>query len=327
MDPSYQRRADIWSKWKRAHLIDSILNDYDIPKFYVGDFVRVRSKANEKKRPYAVIDGKQRFAAIFEFLADDLPLNKTTILETDSRVKIGGLLYSELKTQYPTLAAKVENYSPVVMSVLTDDKEKIPELFVRLNSGESVNRAERRNALPGLVPRMIADLTLHPFFQHRIRFSTKRMQDFNLVAKLLLIEYSGGFVDTKANDLDRFAEVGINPNNDVRAALIRAEDHAQDVLERLALTFRDNDPLLTAQGNIPVYYWLLRQQPSAAKRLRPFLEKFTAEVRETLQLSRTEPDSADAELSSYYTMSRTTNDQASLEGRYKILQRRLRADR
>jgi hypothetical protein len=84
--------------------------------------------------------------------------------------------------------------------------------------------------------------------------------------------------------------------------------------------FRTNN-----SARIPIYYWIVRNKPTLSKKLRPFLEEFTAQLKSNLQLSRTHPDDADAELSLFYTMSRTTNDQASLEGRYKIFLKRLRA--
>ena len=325
MEPSYQRRADIWSRWKRAHLIDSILNDYDVPKFYIADFARIRSRINEKNRPFAVIDGKQRFLAVFEFLNNQLALNNSATFEKKTDIEIGGLFYAELKFKHPKIAAKVEDFTPVVMSVVSDSDEKISEMFVRLNSGESVNRAERRNAMPGMVPRMIADLTMHPFFIRQIRLNTKRMQDFNLAAKLLLLEYNGEFTDTKAPDLDAFVNVGIEPSRNTKARLLEVEEAVQSVLERLASIFRDKDPLLSSQGGIPIYYWTLRNKPNVAARLRPFLETFTAELRENLTLSRVRPDEADAELMTYYTMGRTTNDRESLKGRYAIFVRRLRS--
>jgi Protein of unknown function DUF262 len=324
MDPPYQRRSDIWSVWKRAHLIDSILNDFDVPKFYVADFGRIRSSINQKKRPYAIIDGKQRFAAIFEFLSDSLKLNGSSVLDADARIKIGGLSYTELKLRHPILASKIEDFTPVVMSVLTDDQDKIPQLFIRLNSGEAVNRAERRNAMPGSVPRMIADLTVHPFFQRKIRFNKKRMQDFNLAAKFLLLEYKEALVDTKAPDLDRFVEAGIDPTPAEKRLLSITEERAQNALERLSLAFHDNDPLLATQSNIPIYYWAARNKAAAPDRLRRFIEAFTAQLKDNLEVSRDAPEEADAELAAFYTMSRTTNDQASLDGRYKIFTKRLR---
>jgi len=37
LDPSYQRRGDLWPLWNKQLLINSILNRYDIPKIYVAD--------------------------------------------------------------------------------------------------------------------------------------------------------------------------------------------------------------------------------------------------------------------------------------------------
>src|SRR5690349_19180027 len=73
MKPTYQRRSSLWSQWKKAHLIDSILNGFDVPKFYLADFTKSRSALNRARKPYAIIDGKQRFESIFSFFAGDLP--------------------------------------------------------------------------------------------------------------------------------------------------------------------------------------------------------------------------------------------------------------
>ena len=67
MNPPYQRRGRLWSDTDKAYLIDSIINGYDIPKLYIADFTWGNSELNLKKLPYAIIDGKQRFEAIFDF--------------------------------------------------------------------------------------------------------------------------------------------------------------------------------------------------------------------------------------------------------------------
>jgi len=324
MTPTYQRRSDLWSNWKRAHLIDSVLNDFDIPKFYFADFTGSRSSLNKKRKPYAIIDGKQRFETIFAFFSGKLFLNSTFELKADQKVKIGGMSYTQLKAKYPLLASKVEEYEPVVMSVVTDDKAMIMQMFVRLNSGEPVNSAERRNAMPGPVPTMIRELTRHPFFESKIRFSTKRMQEFNLAAKLLLIEFKDGFVDTKARDLNAFVLEGANATAAKLKTYSKAEARVQENLETLALAFNPKDKLLASQGHIPVYYWVLRGFPKYRNKFRPFLEKFTDQVLKNLRLSRTDPDKADNELLTYYTQGRTTNDQGSLNNRYEILVRHLK---
>ena len=66
-DPPYQRRGHLWSKADKAYLIDSILNGFDVPKVYIADFTWGSSALNQKKLPYAIIDGKQRFEAILDF--------------------------------------------------------------------------------------------------------------------------------------------------------------------------------------------------------------------------------------------------------------------
>src|SRR5207249_3787695 len=67
MEPAYQRRGRLWSIADKAYLVDSILNGFDIPKLYIADFTYTDTVLNKKKLPYAIIDGKQRFEAIFDF--------------------------------------------------------------------------------------------------------------------------------------------------------------------------------------------------------------------------------------------------------------------
>lgn len=335
MDPPYQRNSDIWSKWKRAHLIDSILNNFDIPKFYVASFFQISTAAmNKKAKAFAIIDGKQRFQAIFDFFDDSIPLNASFILEEDPEIVLAGKTYSYLKSKYPHLARKIEIFLPAVMNVITDEPHKIDELFVRLNSGSAATGSERRNAMRGPVPPILRELVLHPFFQKKIKFDTKRMQEYNLAAKLLLIETRGHFVDTKAKNLDDFAEEAYSWSeslgqdaNIVADPYTEARDRVTKVLDLLSSEFNDRDPLLASQGNIPVYYWFAKENPRLVNELHDFLEEFTEEIRGGISVQRDDPTAADPELVSYYTMSRTTNDQASLEGRYRILQRRMKSFR
>lgn len=332
MSPEYQRRSYIWSKWKRAHLIDSLLNDFDVPKFYVANFLELHVDAlNKERKSYAVIDGKQRLQAIFDFFDGELKLNPTFILDDAPELPLGGLSYVELKSKHPHLARKVENFVPTVMDVLTDQKHKIEELFVRLNSGEATTGAEKRNAMGGPIPAIVRDLVLHPFFQKKIRFDTKRMQEHNLAAKLLLIEYRGRFADTKSANLNDFANEGINwqaEQDDTNLGFGPfgdARDRVYSVLDKLTPEFVDRDKLLSSGGQVPVYYWVARERPELLPELHDFLEELTTAVKEVVSTQRHHPEKADPELVAYYTMSRTTNDQTSLDNRYRILVKRLEA--
>jgi hypothetical protein len=75
MEPPYQRRGRLWSDTDKAYLIDSILNGFDVPKIYMADFTWGDSPLNRQKLPYAIIDGKQRMEAVFDFIKGTIVLN------------------------------------------------------------------------------------------------------------------------------------------------------------------------------------------------------------------------------------------------------------
>ncbi len=321
MSPTYQRRGSLWSKAKKALLIDSVLNEYDIPKIYLADFTFSSSELNEAKTPYAVIDGKQRLETFFEFFGGDVVLGKDFVLDDDPTADLKGFTFLDLRQRFPRVAEKFEKFTPAIMSVVTNDEDKVDEMYVRLNSGLPVNAAERRNAMRGPVPRLIRKLALHSFFVSRIAFDISRMAEYNTVAKILLIEYRGRFVDTKAKNLDRF----VQENEGTKIANFAvARKTIVGVLDEMTEIFQERDRILRNNGPIPLYYWLTKNTKSHKKQIRPFLEEFMDEVKANLLISQENPDRADAELTSYYTMGRTTNDQGSLSGRYEILQKRFR---
>jgi hypothetical protein len=333
MQPRYQRKADIWSKWKRAHLIDSLINDFDVPKFYVANFkTAVSQSLNEHNNIYAIIDGKQRFGAIFDFFNDKVALNQSCVLDDDPTIKLGNLRYSDIRARHPQVARKIEAFVPTVMNVVTDSEHKIEELFVRLNMGEATTGAERRNAMGGPVPIMVRELSQHPFFAKKIRFNVARMQEHNLVAKLLLFEFKDRFVDAKAKQLDDFTKEALKWMTEREATnedplvgpYSEARDRVHETLERLTSEFADRDPLLAKQGEIPIYYWIARQHPTWVNELRDFVLQFSDELMQNLRDQREGSRSIDQELSAYYAMSRTTNDQNSLEGRYAIFLERFK---
>jgi len=56
LDPEYQRLSDIWTMDKRQLLIDTILNEFDVPKLYLHKF-HEPVKRGAKSYDYAIIDG------------------------------------------------------------------------------------------------------------------------------------------------------------------------------------------------------------------------------------------------------------------------------
>src|SRR5215208_2104809 len=347
LDPVYQRKGHIWSDRQKQDLIDTILNGFDIPKLYFADFTLLDSGLNEKRRKYAVIDGKQRLLSIFGFFEGQFNLAKTFVYFDDPALSLGVLSYKDIESTYPRISRKFSNYSLAIMSVVTDDEARISELFLRLNASKPLTGAEIRNAMLGEVPALIRELAEHPFWP-KARFSKTRGQDKNTAAKLLLLEHTGSFVDTKKSQLDRLVDLArarggddasdeavsdeatdqiiiddvVDKAEDTESSDIRrSAERVKAVLDRLTPLFSDNDPTLAQQAQIPVIYWLARELPDRLGRLREFLVRFDEERRRNRQTEIEDPK-RDPVLVDYELMTRTSNDQSSIGGRYRILRQR-----
>jgi hypothetical protein len=325
LNPPYQRRSGIWSTKDRTYLIDSILNDYDIPKIYIADFTYVDTPLNKKKKSYAVIDGKQRFEAIFAFFDGKIVLDQDFKLSEDSTLKLGGLGYKDLKSQYPKVASKFDNFNLSVVSVITDEEDKINELFVRLNRSKPLTGAEIRGAMSGQIPGLIERLAHHVFFESKIKFSVKRKQDHNVAAKLLLIEFRGKFVDTKRVHLNRFVEEGVRSET---TDFERAAERTNLILDYMKDAFLDRDYLLRNSGPVTTYYWLFRNYgKNYSSKIREFLVNFESDRIKNRKVERYEtsqPQEPDKELFDYDISIRSANDQGSMTRCYNILEKRFK---
>jgi hypothetical protein len=330
-EPVYQRKGHIWSTADKALLIDSILNDYDIPKIYVADFTSVRSPLNDKKKRYAVIDGKQRLEAVMEFFDGKLKLDSGFQYAKDASLELGGRTIKELSLLCPELVRKFYNYQLAVMGVTTDEEGKINDLFIRLNRSKPLVGAEIRNAMLGKVPPLIRELSSHKFFKSRIAFKSNRMQDQNAAAKILLLEFRGKFVDTKKSQLDAFVEDGIQSQSSlsqISAKNFRTTvQRCRSVLNNMVLVFKEHDPLFRSQGPLTVYYWFVKEHAAQKKFIRKFLIEFEA-IRQANRKRASEqppPNDLDTELLSFDFLNRSPNDQASCVRRYAILESRFEA--
>ncbi len=323
MDPSYQRRGRLWSESDKAYLIDSILNGFDVPKFYIADFTWGASALNKARLPYAIIDGKQRFEAIFDFYRGDLVLQRDFELAANPRLKLGGLGYRDLVRNHSDVAELLDQYHIHVMGVYTKSEDPINELFVRLNRSKPLTGAEIRNAMTGPAPEIIRQVASHEFFTDIVKFSVKRAEDLNAAAKLLVFEYYDGPRETKKRNLDDFA---LNAGNN-KGGLELAARKVLDGLDALASVFLPRDALLGSAGIVPVYYGLVRaSSESDLSKLRAFLVDFEDRRLKNRAIVREEPKSPDVdqELVEYDNYNRSTNDQSSHIGRFRILQDRFK---
>lgn len=326
MDPPYQRRGGLWSPADKAYLIDSILNGFDIPKLYIADFNWGDSPLNRKRLPYAIIDGKQRLEAVFDFYEGRIALNADFVCRDNPRLALAGLSYPDLLRDHADIAEVFDNYNLSVMSVSASSDAPIRELFIRLNRSKPLTGAEIRNAMSGPAPKVIRKLAQHDFFRECVSFGMQRGQDHNAAAKLLMFEHYEKPTGTKKRSVDEFVR-DVSTSKGGNRKLELAGRHVLDVLEVMAAIFLPKDPLLNSTGVLPVYYWFIRGQPERLHhRVWEFLRDFEESRRSNRQNVGTHRTSAvDPQLVQFDMYNRSTNDLQSHEGRIRILEERFRS--
>lgn len=257
--PVYQRQADIWGEAKKQLFIDSLVNGYDVPKFYFHD-LSWKDKGSRKR--YAIIDGKQRLLAIRGFVDGEFTLSSDF---EDIEVSEGhrlrhvaaGKTYSELTQKHAALKARLDDASLPIVLVQTEDLEFIEEMFSRLNEAVPLNAPEKRNALGGPLPRQIRRLAQEEFFTSRLARPNTRYRHLDLATKFLYMEYKGGLVDLKKRDLDRFVKHFKTKNLKSQAETLFRR--CALILNEASAIFIPSDPLLDSVGMVTVYYHLVRQ--------------------------------------------------------------------
>lgn len=318
-DPPYQRRGRLWSPRDKAYLVDTIINGFDVPKLYLADFQFGQSELNASKLPYAIIDGKQRLEAVFDFFENKVTLNDDFKYRKNPSLNLGGLGLKDLQANHPEIADDFENSSLDIMSVFAEDEEDIHEIFVRLNRSKPLTGAEVRNAIVGPVPEVIRTLATHDFFEENIRFGVTRAGDLNAAAKVLLFEYEQKPMPTKKTDLDKFARE--KPST---SRLELASRRSIDTLSVMTEIFIPRDNLLASAGLFPVYYWFIKGiNPAAHPIIREYLLWFEKERKRNRdrQKGRSGALDLDPDLSRFDTLNRSTNDLQSHIGRVEILDR------
>lgn len=321
LDPPYQRAADIWPLDKKQLLIDSILNGFDIPKFYFHDFYPGK-KMDGRKYRYAIIDGKQRLDAIWGFIDNDFPLSNDIELVNRPDIDVRGLTYSELAEQHPRLKSRFDSRALAVITIQADDTELIEEMFSRLNEAVPLSAAEKRNALRGPVPPVIRKLSSHRFFTKKVPFTNSRYRHYDLACKFLLLINSAKIVDLKKAYLDDF--VIDFRDYDKRQEAKATERGTREVLDRMANTFVDGDELLRSLGMVILYFILyagIDSKDWTKTVLRSDLQRFDEARRENREIAEQDVAKASYELLEFDRWAQSPNDAVALGYRFRVLRR------
>lgn len=329
LSPEYQRMGGIWTTEKRRLLIDSILNDYDIPKIY---FHEIDSKPSAKTGfRYAVIDGRQRLETIWDFMDGKFTLSTDFEYQRDPSIELADMSYEDIAKQYPKIRVKFDSFVlPVVtVNIQGNDLDLIEDMFSRLNEAVPLNAAEKRNAIGGRLVATITKLSNHPFFLNKVRFGNKRYQYKESVARFLLVEESlkepGHLLDTKKVYLDALAR---KYHSDDKKRASELGDAVRRVLDAMNGEFTENDELLQAQGTLVVYYLLFKaglEQGYLDKITRRKLLNFRQRLAENREAAIGNYADASFDLLEYDRLNQQgTNDASGIKERYRIISNSLK---
>lgn len=321
--PEYQRNSDIWTLEKRQLLIDSILNDYDIPKLYFHVLPMQKKSKEGDENVYAIIDGRQRLETIWSFIKGEFTLAEDFKYFKDPSVRAGSLTYADLAKRYPRLKIIFDSFTLPIILVETDELDLIEDMFSRLNEAVPLNAAEKRNAIGGPMARTIREISNHPFFKRKVRFSNKRYQHKEVAAKLLLLEdllrKSKRILDTKKAYLDAFVRQYKNKNSDPSIT----GEKVRSILNQMHNTFTEKDDLLKTQAMITIYYLLFRELKERGKLeviSRNKFREFSNEIENNRILAERDITKARFEYLEFDRMSQQgSNDAASIKERLKII--------
>lgn len=320
VDPEYQRNGGVWTPEKKQLLIDSILNNYDIPKIYFYQFDR--EEKNKLGKSFSVIDGRQRLETIWGFIEGRFCLAKDFEYLDNPQISLAGLSYDDLGKEYPKIKIKFDSFVLPIVGVQTDDIDLIEDMFSRLNEAVPLNSAEKRNAFGGDMVKAIRELSEHNIFVRKVRFRNNRYQHYEVAARFLLVEISklehDKLIDTKKVYLDSMAKhYRFGHSNIVQ----KVKDTVEHFLNKMNSCFTESDNLLRAQGSMVLYYLLFKwSEEEAIPILRSKLLEFEEKVKNNRISAENNYEEADYDLLEYDRLSQHgTNDVSNIKERLRIL--------
>ena len=222
VNPGYQRGA-VWELDQQKRLIDSVLRAYPLPLIYLHEKTIVIEE-DKKSYSFEIIDGRQRIDALFAYSEDAFELFDP--IKDDRKAKFAKFIkevpctwarkkYSDLSQEDRD---RFDNTVINVVTIYTDEKNEVRDLFIRLQAGMPLNAQEKRDAWPGDYTDFVLryggkpdsddpKYTGHEFFQKTLKLKNNKRGKARLYCAqfaMLFFEYtsSGGYIDlgTKAID-------------------------------------------------------------------------------------------------------------------------------
>ena len=330
MNPKYQRLGGIWDREKQQKLIDSIINEWDVPKLYVHQL----NSENGFGYELAVVDGKQRIETIRGFMDDAFPLASDFKYTVSNGHRVDPKAEPKAKQKFSeTPDAYQEVFKRLIVDVVyveTDDEKEIRELFQRLNSGTTLSKAELRNAIPGQMTELIREIAKNSFFEKTLPFDNSRYLHYSIAAKLIRLEEEElttnkdlcGVVD---KGLDKMARDNQNMKESKRRNLLGRVTRNLEYMKKL-YTFSSKALGSKSYGkSYPQLHYVFTKRmkrefghlSNLDKLLSSFLDRFVAERNANKLKDEVDKDPRLEEFKSL--SSNATNSYECMDGRYKIM--------
>ena len=209
LDADYQREK-IWSRKNQEELLDSIVQDIDIPKLYLA---KVESSENFD---FECIDGKQRMMTLLDFYKPE------TGSDNPLKIKVAGekYTYKQLQKDLPKLATKIDEFElTFVIYPKIDDDEFLREIFRRLQLGVRLNTGELLKTYTGSLRDFVyKEMGRDAPFLRNTNLSEKRFSRQFTLAQICINSFAraetGDFVRARYDDLADFFKDKYNLNEE-----------------------------------------------------------------------------------------------------------------
>jgi hypothetical protein len=320
LDPEYQRETGVWSNDKQQLFVDSLINHFDIPKIYFHDL-----RARKEPMSFAVIDGKQRINTIWDFIEGKFSLSESfSYMGNEEEAPLANQGYKEFSEIWKE---RFKGIQIDVVLVQDADEYDIEELFSRLNNGEALNAAEKRNAFGGDMCELIREVSKHRFFDEVIGFNNRRYSYYEVAAKLIRIEKSessgsGLFCDLKKKYLDALV---LENKKMSETEKTRLKESVWKNLDTMCKVFGRKDPNLSKQSYPQMMYIFTKnilREYGHEQMLKKITEFFPAFATARAENNMREEEKREWHLTEYGRLAQQgTNDLTSMEWRYEILRR------
>jgi hypothetical protein len=279
LDADYQREK-IWSRKNQEDLLDSIIQNIDIPKIYLAEI------KNDEQFDFECIDGKQRMVTLLSFYkpesTEDNPLT----------VKVAGekYTYKRLKKELPELAKKIDNFElTFIIYPEIDDEEFIREIFRRLQLGVRLNSGELLKTYTGTLRDFIyKELGNNAPFLKNTKLSEKRFSRQFTLAQICINSFkrreTGDFVRARFADLEDFLKENYKLGKDDEN-LVRIKK----VLSVMDKNFSNNAEHISSRAvAVSAYLFVedlyLNKKTSSISHFAKFFIKLLTEIKKNMEL-------------------------------------------